>query len=277
MSDAASVTFYTLLSLVPAITAIVSLYALVADPSTISGQLRSASDLVPGGGMDIIRDQVSRLTHSSPGGLSFGLVAGLGTAIWSANAATKAMFGALNNVYGEQESRSFVRFTLMSLAFTVGGIVVLVGGGALVVLLPAVFKTMGLDGAFAVAMRVIRIPVMAALVVAALALLYRYGPSRTPPKWRWVTWGGSIATVGWIALSVGFSWYVANFGSYNKTYGSLGAIVGFMTWIWLSSTVLLVGAQINAELEAQTAVDSTVGASKPLGQRGARAADIVAP
>ena len=273
MSEAASVTFYALLSLVPAITATVSLYGLAADPSTIAKQLDSLSGLVPSGGMEIIGEQVRRLTQTPSSGLGFGLVIGLATALWSANAASKAMFSALNDVYGERERRGFVKLTATSFAFTLGGIATMILGLVLVVALPAVFKALGLESAFAIAVSILRIPVMAAVIVGALALLYRYGPDRQPAKWRWVTWGGVFGGVAWIALSVGFSWYVTSFGSYNKTYGSLGAIIGFMTWIWLSTTVLLLGAQLNAEMETQTAADTTTGAPRPVGRRGAMAAD----
>ena len=275
MSEAASVTFYALLSLVPAITATVSLYGLVADPSTIAKQLDALSGIVPSGGMEIISEQVRRLTETPRSGLGLGVLFGLATALWSANAASKAMFSALNDVYGERESRSFLRLTATSLAFTLGGIVTMILGLVLVVALPAVFKAIGLDTAFALAVRILRIPVMGVVIVGALALLFRYGPDRQPAKWSWVTWGSVFGAVAWVALSVGFSWYVASFGSYNKTYGSLGAIIGFMTWIWLSTTVLLVGAQLNAEMETQTSRDTTTGKARPLGRRGAMAADTV--
>ena len=185
------------------------------------------------------------------------------------------MFSALNDVYGEREQRGFLRLTATSLAFTLGGIVTMILGLVLVVALPAVFKAIGLDTAFALAVRILRIPVMGVVIVGALALLFRYGPDRQPAKWSWVTWGSVFGAVAWVALSVGFSWYVASFGSYNKTYGSLGAIIGFMTWIWLSTTVLLVGAQLNAEMETQTSRDTTTGKARPLGGRGAMAADAV--
>ncbi len=276
MSEAAGVTFYALLSLVPAITALVSLYGLVADPGTIAKQLDALAGVVPSGGVEIIGDQVKRLTQSPSGGLGLGLLVGVGTALWSANAATKAMISALNDVYGERERRGFVRLTATSLAFTAGGIATMILGLVLVVALPAVFAAVGLDTAFALAVRIGRVPVMLVVIVGSLALLFRYGPDREPARWRWVTWGGAFGAVGWVALSVGFSWYVANFGSYNKTYGSLGAVIGFMTWIWLSTTVLLVGAQVNAEMETQTARDTTTGAPLPLGRRGAAPADTVA-
>lgn len=276
MSEAASITFFALLSLFPAITAIVSIYGLFADPATIQQHLDGAAGFLPSGGMQIIDDQVKRLTQSPAGGLSLGAIIGVLAALWSANQGTKAMFSALNDVYGKREKRGFLRLTATSLAFTIGGIAVLLVGIGLLIFLPLLFKALGLDGALDVIAGIARWPVILIVIVTALAVLYRYGPSRRLARWRWVTWGGAVAAIAWVGLSVGFSWYVEHFGSYNKTYGSLGAIIGFMTWIWLSSTVLLLGGQINAEMETQTAHDSTVGGDQPRGRRGAEAADTVA-
>ena len=232
-------TFYALLSLFPAITAIVSIYGLFTDRSTIEGQLANASSFVPSGGMEIIREQVHRLTQSPASGLGFGAVIGLLVAVWSANAGTKAMFSALNDVYGEREERGFVKVTAISLTFTVGGVAMIILGIGFIALLPLLFGDIRLSSVFAFVARVARWPLIVLIMVPALAMLYRFGPSRHLARWRWVTWGSTIGAVSWIGLSVGFSWYVAHFGSYNKTYGSLGAIIGFMTWIWLSTTVLL--------------------------------------
>ncbi len=277
MSEAASVTFFALLALFPAVTAIVSIYGLFADRSTIEERLNAASGFVPSGGMEIIRDQVHRLTQSPAGGLSMGAIIGLLAALWSANQGSKAMFSALNAVYGEKESRGFIRLTLTSLTFTLCTIVVLLAAIAAIVVLPLVFGALGIGGSDVdIIARLGRWPATILLLILALSLLYRFGPSRRPARWRWVTWGGTVAAIAWVALSAGFSWYVSNFGSYNKTYGSLGAIIGFMTWIWLSATVLLAGGQLNAEMEAQTERDSTVGGDQPLGSRSARAADTVA-
>ena len=252
-----------------------SIYGLFADRSNIEAHLDSVSAFLPSGGIEIIRDQVHRLAQTPTSGLSAGAIVGLLTALWSANAGTKAMFSALNDVYGEREERGFIRVTATSLAFTAGGVGFLLLALGAIVALPLIFGAIGRDTVFATVARLGRWPVLILVLIAALAVLYRFGPSRRLAKWRWVTWGGSIAAVSWIGLSVGFSWYVAHFGSYNKTYGSLGAIVGFMTWIWLSTTVLLIGAQINAELEAQTEADSTVGAARPRGARGAASANAL--
>ena len=276
MSEAAAVTFFALLSLFPAVTAIVSIFGLFADPAAIRDHLADVGGIIPSGGMEIIEDQVKRLTQTPSSGLSAGAAVGVLTALWSANQGSKAMLSALNDVYGERESRGFVRLTATSLAFTLGGVLGLLLALGAVLVIPLFFGALGLDGPFQVAVGILRWPLIAVLIVGALAVLYRFGPSRNLAKWRWVTWGGAIAAIGWLALSIGFSWYVEHFGSYNKTYGSLGAIVGFMTWIWLSATVFLLGAQINAEMETQTNRDSTIGAEKPIGTRGAAPADVKA-
>ncbi len=258
MSQAAGITFYALLSLFPAITAIVSIYGLFANPSTIQDHLDQVGTFVPSGGMDIIREQVQRLIKSSASGLSIGAVVGLLTALWSANQGTKAMLSSLSDVYAEPDERGFVMVTALSLAFTIGAIVVLLLGLGLIVVVPLVFDLLHIRGVFDAVVNIAKWPLIVVGLMMALAVLYRYGPHRRLARWRWVTWGGAIAALGWIGLSLGFSWYVSHFGNYNKTYGSLGAIIGFMTWIWLSSTVVLLGAQLNAEMEAQTARDTTV-------------------
>ncbi len=164
---------------------------------------------------------------------------------------------------------------LQSLAFTLGALLFVVLALTGIVLVPAALQVFGLDEkAWYIAL--LRFPALLLLVVGGLAVLYRYGPSRKKPKWRWVTWGSGLAGVLWLIVSGLFSWYVAHFGSYNETYGSLGAAIGFMTWIWLSTTVVLVGAELNAEMEHQTARDTTTGWQKPLGARQARMADTVA-
>jgi membrane protein len=144
-----------------------------------------------------------------------------------------------------------------------------------VVALPVALNYFPLRGLTEILLKIVRWPLLLVLVAFALSLFYRYGPSRAKPQWRWISWGSAIATGLWLVASILFSWYVTNFGSYNKTYGSLGAIVGFMTWVWLSNIVVLVGAQLNAEMEHQTAQQSTKGPPKPLGARGAKMADTI--
>lgn len=274
-SVAAAITYYALLAIFPGIAALVSLYALIADPSTIRDHLVGLSGLLPGGAMEVIGGQVARIASTSGGALSLGAIAGLGVALWSANAGTKAVFEGLNVAFDEEEERGFVALTLTTLAFTAGLILFVLVAVAAIVALPVAADTVGLGGVAGAAMSWLRWPLLFALLVAVLAVLYRYGPCRERAEWRWVTPGSVVAAALWLAVSAGFSWYVGNFGSYNATYGSLGAVIGFMTWIWLSSLVVLLGAEVNAEIEHQTARDTTDGAPQPMGARGAEMADEV--
>ncbi len=277
LTEAAGVTFYTLLALFPAIAALVSLYGLVADPATVSQHLQTLGGVVPGGGMQIIEEQIKRVTSRPNSTLGFSAAIGLLISLWSANQATKALFDALNVVYEEEEKRSFIRLTLTTLAFTLSGLLFAIAAMLAVIVLPVALSFIGLGETAEWLLRVARWPLLMLLVGVVLAALYRLGPSREKARWRWVTWGSAFAAIVWLAVSLGFSWYVENFGSYNETYGSLGAVIGFMTWIWISATVVLVGAELNAEMEHQTARDTTTGPERALGARGARMADRVAP
>ena len=274
MLVSAGVTFFALLAIFPAIAALVSLYGLVADPATISEQLGSLQGILPQGALDIVGEQVTRLNEKGSTTLGFSLFLGLALSVWSANGGMKHIFDALNLVYNERESRGFITLNLVSLGFTAGALVFLVLALAGVVALPVALNFIGLgEGAWWLAQ--LRWPILFLAVLFGLALLYRYGPSRDAPRWRWATPGSALAAFLWLAGSLLFSWYVANFGKYNQTYGSLGAAIGFMTWIWISTIIVLLGAQVNAEMEHQTAEDTTVGEPQPMGTRRARMADTV--
>lgn len=274
-SVAAGVTYYALLAVFPAIAALVSIYGLFSDPSTIQDHLNTMSGVLPGGAMEVIGDQVKRISSKGGGALGFGFIFGLAISLWSANAGMKAVFDALNIVNDEDEKRSFIGLNLTSLTFTLGAILFIIVALGGIVVLPIVLKFIGLGEGMEWLLSLLRWPILLVGVTFGLSLIYRFGPSRDKAEWRWVTPGGIIAAVLWIAVSMLFSWYVSNFGSYNETYGSLGAVIGFMTWIWLSSIVVLLGAEINAEMEHQTTKDTTEGVRQPLGQRGATMADTV--
>jgi membrane protein len=275
LAVAAGVTFYGLLALFPAIGAFVSLYGLVADPGTISEHLSALNGVLPGGALEVIGEQVRRITGGDETALGFAFFSGLAVSLWSANAGMKAVFDALNVAYEEKEKRSFVVLNLYSLAFTLGMVLFLVFAITGVVVVPVVLKFVGLGGLTDWLLWLGRWPALLLVVLGVLMLLYRYGPSRDRPRWRWITPGSLLAAIGWMIFSMLFSWYAASFGSYNETYGSLGAVIGFMTWMWLSVTIVLVGAELNAELEHQTAEDTTDGPRQPLGARGAEMADTV--
>jgi membrane protein len=273
----AGITYYSLLAIFPALAALVAIYGLLFDPATITAHLEKLSGLLPGGAIDIARDQLTRV--ASKGGQTLGLTSliGLAVSLWSANAAMKSLFNTLNIIYGEKEKRGFIKLNLISLSFTLAGIVfVLLVLGAVVVS-PIALKYIGLSDAADLLVRIGRWPALFIMLTLALAFIYRYGPSRETPRWRWITWGSAFASVMWLAASALFSWYAANFGKFNETYGSLGAVVGFMTWLWISAIVILIGAEIDAEMEHQTARDTTAGPAKPMGARGARMADTLGP
>jgi membrane protein len=271
---AAGVTFYALLAIFPAIAALVAVYGLFADPGTIAKHLDDVAGFIPAGAIEVVRDELTRVSSQGNATLGLTFVVGLAVSLWSANAGMKALMDALNVAYVEREKRGFIRLNALSLAFTVGSIIILLIALGAVVVLPIVLKFVGLESQTEWIVALAKWPLLAIAIGAWISLLYRHGPSRREARWRWITWGSAFATIGWIAVSVLFSWYAANFGSYNKTYGSLGAVIGFMTWVWLSTIVILIGAELDAEMERQTFCDTTEGPPKPIGARGATVADV---
>jgi membrane protein len=275
LAVAAGVVFYGLLAVFPAVTALVSLYGLFASPAAIGGHLSLAAGILPQSSIDILRDHINQLTSGSGAKLGLGFIFGLAVALWSANAGMKAIMDALNVVYEEQEKRGFVRVTAVSLAFTLAAIgSALLALGAVVVL-PVVLQYLGLPDIADLLLRIARWPLLLILIVIGLAVLYRYGPSRRQPRWHWISVGSVIAAVAWLVSSALLSWYLASFADYNATYGSLGAGIGMMMWMWISAIVILFGAQLNSEIEHQTVHDSTVDGPRPLGARGAVMADTL--
>src|SRR4051794_13420708 len=239
----AGMTFYSLLAIFPALAAFVAIYGLFSDPAAIAKHLDQISGILPGGALDVAKDQLTRVASKGSQTLGLTFVIGLAASLWSANAAMKALFDTLNIIYGEREKRGFVKLNAVSLSFTVGGIafVLLALGG--VVVIPVALKYVGLSDFADLLLRIVRWPAMFVVVSLALAVIYRYGPSRQTPRWRWVTWGSALAALLWIAASSVFSWYAASFGKFNETYGSLGAVIGFMMWLWISAIVILLGAE----------------------------------
>jgi len=271
---AAGVTFYVLLALFPATGAIVSLYGLFADATTINGHLKLISGFLPEGALEVIGDQVRRIASHGRGTLGITFLGTLVLSLWGANSGTKAIFDALNIIYKERERRSFLQLTIRSLAFTTGAVVLVLLAFAGVIAVPVILNLLGVpEWSGAALLSTLRWPLLYLVILFGLACLYRYGPSRTRPQWKWVTWGSAVAGGIWLLGSLLLSWYVTHFGSFNATYGSLGAVIGFMVWMWLSTIVVLIGGEINAEMEHQTAKDTTQGRQKPMGARGARMAD----
>ncbi|NLS06759.1 YihY/virulence factor BrkB family protein [Rhizobium sp. P32RR-XVIII] len=275
MLIAAGVTYYLLLALFPALAALVSLYGFVADPVTIAGHIDFLSGLLPPGSLDIILTQLDALAQQKTSSLSIAFVVGLVVALWSTNSGIKALFEAMNVANGEAEKRSLVRLNLMSLAFTLGALLIAVVLITAIGVVPAVLSYLWLDRWEEQLARFARWPVILASAGAGITLLYHYGPSREHAKFHWLSWGAVFSTLLWLGASMLFSYYLENFANYNATYGTLGALIGFMVWMWISTIIVIVGAMLNAELEHQTAHDSTTGEPRPMGERGAYVADTL--
>ena len=275
LAVAAGVAFYALLAVFPALTALVSLYGLFAKATTIGDHLSFIAGVLPSGGYDIIATEITRIAEKSDGKLSLTFLFGLGIALWSANAGMKALIDALNIIYEENEKRSFVRLNLLSLGLTFGTIVFLLLAVGAVVVFPLAMNWLGYASLTERVVALLRWPALLVVVILGLGVLYRVGPSRRDAKWRWLTPGSVFAAFAWLAGSALFSWYLANFADYSATYGALGAAIGLLMWLWLTAIAVLVGAELNAEMEHQTARDPTTGAPKPLGARGAAMADTV--
>jgi membrane protein len=249
MAVAAGVVFYGLLAFFPAITAIVSIYGLIADSATIRDHLSLVAGILPGGGLDILREQVDRILSKGGGELSLAFGASTLIAIWSANAGMKAIMDALNVIYGVPETRNFIRLNAVSLTFTVGSIAALLCALGAVVVFPLMLSFIGLGNLSASIASLLRWPILFAGVILGLALLYRFGPAPHGVRWRWITPGSAMSGILWVIGSAALSYYLANFANYNATYGSLGAAIGLMMWMWMSSIVILLGAQLNDTLD----------------------------
>ena len=253
LATAAGVVFYGLLAVFPAVTALVSSYGLFTDPATIGSNLQTLALMLPEGSFQIVQDQIARVLAQGSATLSGTFLFGLALALWSANAGVKAVIDALNVAHEVRETRSFIRLNLLSLALTAGGIAALLLMVSAVVAFPLVFDRIGLgpEGAFIVGLA--RWPLLFAVLLVALSVLYKFGPDRPKGRWEWMKAGTLAATVLWIAGSAALSWYLSNFGNYNATYGSLGAAIGLMVWMWMSATIVLFGAELNSEIERRSA------------------------
>ena len=272
---AAGVAFYGVLALFPALAALVSLYGIVMDPHDIERHMTSVGSLLPHEALAIIREQLKSVTESAESALSFGALGGLLLALWSTSKGMKALVASLNIAYDEEETRGFLKLTGLALLLTIGAVLFIVFALSFITILPFLLEGLGLGVVGQTLLSLLRWPLMAFVVVAALAVLYRYAPCRDKPQWQWVSVGASIASLLWIVGSIIFSMYVENFGKYNETYGSLGSAVILFMWFFVTAYIILLGAEVNAEMERQTKKDTTVGPREPLGERGAYAADTV--
>jgi membrane protein len=272
---AAGVSFYIVLAIFPAIAAFVSLYGLFADPSNVTTHALQLQSLLPGSTLTLLETEMARIAASRPSGLSATFFFGLAFALWLANNATRSLFEALNVVYEEREKRSFWRVLAISFGFTLSGLIVAMLFINMLLFLSVVFGEIGFQSGGEKLVRLLPAPMVIFAVGVGIGLVYRFGPSRRPARWRWLTYGSALATIVWTLASALFTYYLSNIADYTATYGSLGAAIGMMTWLWISVYVVLVGAELDAQIEHQTGCDTTVGAPRPLGQRGAVMADTV--
>ncbi|ARJ68607.1 YihY/virulence factor BrkB family protein [Paracoccus contaminans] len=257
-SVAGGVTFFALLALFPAITALVSIYGRMADPETISQNLALLNQFLPSSAIDLIAGQVTAIASAPQGALSLAGIVALLAALWSANGGTKALIDALNIAWFENESRGFIKLNLVSLGLTLGGIIGIVLLLALIAVLPAILDAVFVGGGAETIIRLLRWPLIGGLVLLGLAVIYRFGPNKKDPAWQWISPGAVVATLGLLIASALFSWYASNLANYNETYGSLGAAIAMMMWLWIAAIVVLMGAELNAEVERQIKIENGV-------------------
>ena len=270
---AAGMAFYAMLSVAPALAVIISVYGLVVSPGELQDQMLELSSYLPGEAQSLVQAQLEELVGTTETSLGWGLIASAMISLWSASRAMRSLFGGLNAVYDEIETRGWFWLTLQSVSFTLAGILLLVLTLGTMAVLPLVLGYLPLSDFNMVLVRVLSWALVSFVVLVGLAVLYRFGPSRARPEWRWVIIGALVAWVTWVVASGALSWYVSNFDSYQRTYGALGAVAILLMWFYVSAYAMLLGGELNAELEHQTQHDSTVGPDRPMGERGAVMAD----
>ena len=269
----AGVGLFGLLAVFPALNVIVTLYALIATPADILSHLEFLEPLLPAEGYAIFKKQLTGLAEQSGTTMNFTLAASILFGFWSARKGAVALIAACNIAYSEHETRPSWRLLLLSSAITLAGILGVVILALLAVVLPVVLALLPLGDMLNALLGILRWPLMALLFIFALQCVYRFAPDREKARWRWVSWGATIATLLWITASILFAIYVQNFGNYNETYGAIGSVIILIMWFYLSALVIILGAEIDAEMEHQTKMDSTTGPEQPMGKRGAFVAD----
>lgn len=270
---AAGVAFYGLMALFPAITALLAIGGLMVEPSQIVDQISQLEGVVPDEVMEIIIGQATQVAGSREGGLGLAVVAGILIALYSASKGMNSLIEGMNVAYDEEEKRGFFMKTFVTLTLTLFLITGLLMGLLATLAVPSVIALVDAGPVTEVLGSLLAWGVLLVMTMAGLAVLYRYGPSRDKPELLWASPGAVAACVLWLAGSAGFAFYVGNFGSYNESFGALAGVVVLLMWLWISAFIVLLGAEINAEVEAQTAYDTTVGPEEPMGERGAVKAD----
>jgi membrane protein len=267
------VAFFGFLAVFPALIAMISIYGLVASPETVAQQVEDLSAQLPESAADLIGQQLNDIVTNNSGALSVGLVISVLGALWSAAGGVGNLVTAVNLAYDEVETRSFIKRKALSLGLTLGAILFVLITFALVAVVPRVLDLLPLGVVGTVLAQVVRWVLLLGVFAGSLAVLYRVGPDRDAPRLRWVSLGAVVVTVMWALVSLGFSLYVNNFGSYDKTYGAIAGVIVLMLWLYLTCYLILLGAEINSEAEHQTAQDTTQGPPQPMGERDATMAD----
>jgi membrane protein len=272
---AGGIAFYVLLSLVPALAAAVAIYGLVADPAAVSAAVADLSGVLPPAALGLLEDQLQGIVRSAPSTLGWGAVASVLIALWSASKGSKALIAGVNLAYDEEEGRGFVKVQGLSLLFTLGIVIGTVASVGLIAFVPSWIDELGLGIVGTGVTFILHWLFLFGMIQLALNLVYRYAPNREDARWRWLSLGSFIVGGLWLAASALFSWYAASFGSFNETYGAIAGVIVLLLWLQITFFLILLGAELNAELEHQTAVDSTTGPPEPMGERGAHMADTL--
>lgn len=272
----AGIAFYFFLAIFPAIAAALSIYGLVMEPAQVEQQMSQLANVLPEQAHQMVSNILERQSEKSESSLGWSLFLSVLISLWSANKGTKAVFEGVNITYNEIDERGFFKLNGITLLFTLGGIIIGFIAIAMVVAFPALIGKMGLPPTLETIIQLLRWPILALIVMSALAGIYKVAPYRASPKFRWTSWGAIIATVFWLVGSLLFTLYVNNFGSLDATYGSFAAVIILMLWFFLTAFIILLGAEVNSEMEHQTSHDTTTGEDKPMGQRDGYHADHVA-
>lgn len=273
---AAGIAFYFFLAIFPAIAAALSIYGLVMEPEQVEQQMSQLANILPGEAHQMLSNILEQESQKSGSSLGWSFVLSVLISLWSANKGTKAVFEGVNISYNEKDERGFLKLNAVTILFTIGGIIVGFIAIAIVVAFPALIDKIGLPPTLETIIQLLRWPILLLIVMSALAAVYKFAPHRQSPEFKWTSWGVIVATVIWLAGSLLFNLYISNFGSLDATYGSFAAIIILMLWFFLSAFIILLGAEINSEMEHQTNRDTTTGEDKPMGQRGGYYADHVA-
>lgn len=272
---AAGIAYYALFSLFPLLIATVSIYGLFADPNQVEKHITFLYEIIPRDAAQIVAQQMHNIASNSSTSLGLSAVFSILVALWTASSGSKSLIQGMNIAYDEEEKRGFFHLQFQALLLTLGGVVTVISAAVLVAVMPVVLDFVGLSGQRDSLILLLRWPILILLFITGLAILNRYGPSRSAPKWRWVTVGTVAATVVIMLASVGLAYYVERFGSYNKTYGSIAGVIVLLLWLYMLSYAVLLGTELNAEIEHQTKQDSTTGPAQPMGSRGAVKADTL--